>query len=122
MVTPYVVPVADAGLAQPGHLESVTLYLFALETDRDRLQRLLDRTFVRPSAGAIQCQAAADFIVLACTAIDWLREDDPERGHVRYDDIAFWLPAKLARAGAPAISRRFRWASGSRSSSCRRAA
>lgn len=78
-------------LVPPGDCERTKFFYFLLHADQDRLRALCDRYFNKLSGGACKYEPLG-FVMLAFSHVDELRSSDPERGTIRYKDIAFWVP------------------------------
>jgi uncharacterized protein with NAD-binding domain and iron-sulfur cluster len=89
------VPGADAGLLPPGTLRDVAFHGYVLRARRGHLRRLLQRTFLEPTDGALRVEPMGDRVVLLYTHIGRLTSGQPGRGWLTYSDVALWVPARL---------------------------
>ncbi len=80
-------------------LQSGTGYrAFVIRADRDRLAALCERTFVRPTGGAVRVRPITDAVLVSFAGIERISSLDPE--HARFGtmpetDLVFWVPVEV---------------------------
>jgi len=99
---------AELSLKAPGTFVGVGIYVFVLEGDRAKLQRLCDERLNLDPSGERHYLAAGNSVILAFTDIPSLTSADPARGRIAYKDIALWVPVLAGRRGDPALGRKLR--------------
>jgi hypothetical protein len=91
------------GLASaPGPLQcdDTTLYVFALEADRDKLDALCRRVFRDPTGGAVDFRPLGDQVIVTFGVVGAIRPTlDPwhAMGDVREPQVGFWIPVARVR-------------------------
>jgi acetoacetate decarboxylase len=88
---PYVEFPGEQSLRTPGVFENTRFFYFVLPADQARLQDVCDRFLNAPSGGAVDYKPHG-VVFLAFSHVERLVSGDPDRGTIRYKDIAFWIP------------------------------
>lgn len=100
----YVERGGDIVIRQPLNLHGVTMSVFLLPADTDRLAALTDRLLNGPAKGAALYAPAAPFVALVCADITRAQgRDEPDRskGWMPERDVAFWIPLWAGRRVGP---------------------
>jgi hypothetical protein len=82
----------------PGLFDRTSFYYFPLRADPGALSAYVSRIF--QTDGGPTYTAPLPWVLLAFTHVEHLHSDDPDKGSIRYKDIALWIPVRRQDNGA----------------------
>jgi len=97
---PYVEFGGLASVPGPLQCDDTTLYVFALQADRDRLDALCRRVFHDPTGGAVDYRPLGDHVIVTFGVVGSIRpglQPWHSMGTVREPQVGFWIPVARVR-------------------------